>query len=325
MTDVAFELITSTDFSEYFPNFFAGQIDGRYFGAHFRPEEKQLYITMGVSAITASAKEDLLARVRASSVMNEETMHFEDHSVCGRVPVFDSEWLGRVKEALALFGNWASANQIMSGCFLCGKDDLTVLYRNDDIHNAYICDSCLESPPDQLKKEIEQMLVEARAPIVIENRWRGILLTFLARAVISMIWIPVMMFVLDSRLAIIVPLAGSAVIALIAYLLYRKFSGAFSSLGKWIVTGFLVGFCFLEYFIAASSVISQHVNRLFPNVSLNSLDVLLYLSDYLSSPGLNGGLILANFIVFPLIGLAFVAGAQALFAAFERPQHDISQ
>ena len=307
MTDVAFELVTSTDFSEYFPNFFAGRVDGRYFSAWFIPEEKQIYVTMGISSLTPVSKDNLLARVRASACMSEETLRFEDHSVCGRVPVYDAEWLSRFKSAVTLLGEWAAANQITSGCFLCGRDDLTVLYRNDDDRNAYICDQCLEAPPNLYSQEIEQMKAEARKPVVLENRWRGICLTLLVRAAISVIWIPTMMFALDSKLAILVPLFGSAGITFISYLLYRKFAGIFSNLSKVIVTTLLVGFSFLEYYISAGSIVSEHVNSVFPDVNLNIFEVILNLSHYLSSPGLHGAYIVVNLIVLPLTGLAFVA------------------
>jgi len=276
MPEIAIEIVTSTDFNEYEENTFAAIIEGRYLALEYRPDASQIEICMAVSYITEEQLLLLNTSVASSRISLLEPFTVNDYTITGSVITITSSWLPNLKKTVDLIVSWSKENNINGGCFTCGKDNNTVLYRNTEKMNGFLCDECFTNPPVSQTETIDELLTEARTVVHYENRLFALAVTVFVRLVISTFWIPFLMNFLEDDVIYYVSGPISIGIAILTMACFRRAAGGDSTTSRVMAAGIQILFIIIEGYILANLVFTPET---FPAISdaLN-VDRLAYLS-----------------------------------------------
>ena len=189
MKDISFEIVTSTEFTEYSENVYAAMIDQIYFVLEIIAEERSLRLSSGFSEFTGESRKALINSLLSSLHIREDQIIFSEHSI--RIQFFlRKDWLEKLQLAIKNITGWSKNYHVMSGCFMCGIDDATVFFQNIEGKNIFICDNCkISSEQNKIIKRIEDQHAEF-INSKTENLKHGFFFTLAARTAMSVLWIP---------------------------------------------------------------------------------------------------------------------------------------
>ena len=188
MTDISFDIVTSTDFIDYGDYVYAAVVNGSYFILEHSPEDKSLCLRMSFFKASNEAREALSKRMLSSQQLREDQLVLSDHAVSIRM-VLREGWQIRLKDALQFLSSWANDSRIESGCFLCGENNPSVFFR--DQHSMFLCDTCDNSLKQQAAQKKQSIKAAELADTKREPLVFGLLVSSVARLIISIIWIPI--------------------------------------------------------------------------------------------------------------------------------------
>jgi hypothetical protein len=107
----------------------------------------------------------------------------------------------RLNNATDILLQWAKESKIKSGCFLCGKTNEFVMIRELDGISSYLCNECEESHLQKKGLQEAQDKFLKSTKVRTERVAKGIRSSLLARAVLSVIFIPLFISMLLADLS----------------------------------------------------------------------------------------------------------------------------
>lgn len=190
MTDITLDIITSTNLIEYGDYMYAAMVDGSYFVLVHSPKENSMCLSMSFLEASIETREALVRKMLSSLKLREDQITLSDHSVSIQKVVREG-WLYALKVAIQIISSWAKENHLESGCFLCGRNDHTVLFQQEHEQNMYVCDSCKVSLQQGVSQNQQAVKMADLADTKRENLAFGLLVSFVTRFILSIIWIPI--------------------------------------------------------------------------------------------------------------------------------------
>ena len=277
MPDIALEIVTSTDFNEYEENTFAAIIEGRYFSLEYQPEDSRIEIRMAVSVMTEDQLDALNNTAASRQICLIGPFVTKEHAISTHITTVSAAWLTHLTDVVEFLLSWSKEQNIKGGCFLCGKDNNTVLYRNTEKINGFLCDDCFINPPESQTEVIDELLTESRTVVQYENRLFALVVTVLVRLVIATVWIPFLMYFLKDDMIYYVSGAFSIGVVYLTFACFRRAAGGDSSVSRGMAIGIQIFFIIIEGYILANIVFSpEHFTAISDALNVDQLSRLAY-------------------------------------------------
>lgn len=292
MTDISFDIVTSTDFVEYGQDLYAAEIDGLLFELKVIPAEDRLLVSMGAVNALDAAHKLFEAPIQASNVVQKDRVIFSDFFVSVPIPI-DEDWLSHIKECVHVLISWAKADDISSGCFLCGNSDGSVFFRKIGEKNTYICDQCVDSRREDANLKAFEKEHSRSVNMQAERFMLGLVVCAITRILLSFILVPVASYMYTLLLVSVDPsdsfmdsMTVSTIICfLISFVLmriYKKAAGSISLVGIGITTGIGALAFFLDYLIIFPLALRQAFQIMGIEIASSYIEILQNADTYLS-------------------------------------------
>jgi|GEM_PF-5778867 len=284
MTDITYDLVSSTRFTEAGRNFFSSMYAGKHFTAEYFPLGNRIQLSMGFVRATQEQKNSLCQELKQNFSLPEDAINFDTHAI-NLVLTVREDTLAGLDRMMEFMGSWADRNNIGSGCFLCGNTDASLTAREVGGIRSVMCEVCREDISQQLvqtsAKNAAQTISTRHGIVDIEeNVGKGILFTAIAAPLLGIVWLVVIMLLPFAF--IVVPLC-TAVFFHLLFEIYKRTAGSFSMKSLILSSGIgLVSLITCTLFCVSSNI-AFAINMISDKPDISVFDVFFNIFSYLGN------------------------------------------